>query len=145
MFISELFPDDLGESKNRRKKEEPVKWVPVDTIQHPLGTPYSPKNKYLDNPDYNARKDTKINEVEKYSKEYWNNAKVRTNMSPEEKELWERIKGVEIAYNKLYNKPNRTTSDEISMSSMIANLNDIRYQLEKIHNGVNELTQGYPN
>lgn len=50
-----------------RKKEEPVRWIPVDTVAHPLGTPYSPKNKYIDNPDYNTGKDskTKTNEEEK--------------------------------------------------------------------------------
>ena len=49
----------VGEAKSRRKKEEQVKWIPVDTVQHPAGTKYSPKNKYLNNPDYNTGKDSK--------------------------------------------------------------------------------------
>jgi len=60
MFISELFPNDLEEAKKLRKKEEPVQWLPVDTVERPAGTRYSPKNKYIGNPDYNTRNDSKI-------------------------------------------------------------------------------------
>lgn len=49
----------IEEESRRRKKESDVHWIPVDTVQHPLGTPYSPKNKYLANPNYNTRTDTK--------------------------------------------------------------------------------------
>jgi len=41
--------------KIKRKNKNGIQWVPVDTIEHPAGTRYSPKNKYIDNPDYNTR------------------------------------------------------------------------------------------
>lgn len=54
------FEPKTNEGKKQNKKDKEVQWIPVDTVQHPAGTKYSPKNKYLDNPDYNTRTDSKI-------------------------------------------------------------------------------------
>lgn len=50
---------DLEETtkKSKNKNKNAVQWIPVDTIEHPAGTQYSPKNKYINNPDYNTRDD----------------------------------------------------------------------------------------
>lgn len=40
--------------EEEEKNQAPV-WKPIDTVQKPLGTQYSPKNKYINNPDYNTR------------------------------------------------------------------------------------------